>query len=164
MSFNEIWDSAKFEFKSIEEIDFNKIYYLYMDGHIIFDFDGKVVPYLHQFNYMGTPFHNECLNLKEAIKVLKNHPWVMNKNDLKIEEIPYYNCDKDRNEFIEVHIYPDKKTYNKLYERFILNTFQESSEESSEFWSINLTNALHDGYRPDEEHNLLGLLECVKKK
>ena len=163
MRFDKIWESAKFDFKSIEEIDFDNIYHLYTDGGVLFDVNGEVVPCLHEFNYIGTPFHNECLNLKKAIKVLKNHPWVMNKDDLEIQEIPYYNSDKNKNKFIEVHICPDKETYNKLYQGVILDTFKTDGNGYEKYWSCRLEERLHDGHLPDKDYNLLGLLECVKK-
>ena len=157
LHFTEIWEKhVKFEFKSIEEIDFDDIYYLYTEGHILFDINGDPVPTLNKFDYIGTPFHNECLNLRKAIEVLKNHPWVMNKKDLEIKDIPWFNRDEQRSKYIEVHIYPDKESYKKLYKK--------SLKKDKEFWSCRMKDMLHDGYCPDKDHNLLGLLECVKPK
>jgi len=151
-TYEEFKDSCKFGFEDVSELNSENVYFIYDYGHVIFDHEWNVVPYIHSFDYIGTPFHNGCLDLDKALQVLKNHPWIINKDGLKIEDIPYYNVDDEQDAFIKVSILPDKDTYNKLYQQV----------KNMQSWSVRLKELLHDGYCPDEEHNLLGLLECVK--
>jgi len=151
-TYSEFLRSCRFEFSEFPVLVPENVFLFYNDGQVIFDHNWNTIPCIHEFDYIGTPFHDGCLDLEKAIGVLKNHPWVVNKNDLKIEDIPYYNREEDFSKTIRVSILPDKDTYNKLYQKV----------KNQRDWSTRLRELLHDGHCPDEEHNLLGLLECVK--
>ena len=116
--------------------------------------DRNIITRPYKFDYMGTLFHSDCLYLKKAVSVLKQHPWVKYISDIK--EVPYYNQnEKDNKKYIEVTIYPDQDTYSKLWKDLL--------DSKTAFAGVRLKELIHDGYRPTEESNLLGLLQCSKK-
>jgi hypothetical protein len=81
-------------------------------------FNSNAVPYTipRGFDYIGSPFSNKHCNLPELLEYLKGHPWVLNKEDLKIEDIPYYNCHDGYDKCIsDIIIRPDQETYAKIY-------------------------------------------------
>jgi hypothetical protein len=118
---NPFWDYEYHEMSDEEILEGNisgrDLVWIYSSGHMLFD--SNAVPYTlpRGFNYIGSPFNNKYCNLPELLKYLKGQPWVINKDDLKIEDIPYYNredgCDKCISEVI---IRPDQETYAKIYE------------------------------------------------
>jgi serine/threonine protein kinase len=139
-------------FKKIDDIKPENIYFDFTKGYVLFNLDGTPVPHICDFGYCGSIFHDGLLDLEKAIKILKKHPWVVNKKELKIEPIPHYNKGDGKNNFIQVQLLPDEKTWIKLYNKV----------KNQEFWSVRLKELVHDGYCPDKKHNLLGLLGCVK--
>jgi hypothetical protein len=62
--------------------------WFYSSGHMLFD--SNAIPYTlpDRFDYIGSPFNNEYCNLPELLKYLQSHPWVLNQDELKIENIP----------------------------------------------------------------------------
>ena len=91
--------------------------WFYSSGHMLFD--SNAIPYTLpvRFDYIGSPFNNEYCNLPELLKYLKNHPWVLNQDELEIEDIPYYNRHDGREQRIsDIIIRPDQETYVKIYE------------------------------------------------
>ncbi len=155
-TYSKIEEDIRFT-NEVENLEFDEkdIIFMFNAGHIIFDYKGDPIPTLHRFDYIGTPFSNDVLDLEKAIKILKKHPWVMNKDELEILEIPYYNQSEDQTHYINVDILPDKETYKKLYKKTV---------KIGGYFSVTLKDYLHDGYCPTEDMNNLGLLECVIKK
>lgn len=146
------WYKSDITYKDIDPIK-NTTYYWWEEGHILFDAEWNVVPFIIKWDYIGTPFHNGVLKLKKAIRILKEHPWVMNKDELEIKDIEYYNRDEERTKYIEVALLPDKKTYNEIYQKV----------KDNARWHSDLKNAIHDYHEPNKEHNYLGLLEAVRE-
>ena len=118
---NPFWTYEYHEVSDEEILEGNisgrNLVWIYSSGHMLFD--SNAVPYSipRGFNYIGSPFNNKHCNLPELLEYLKGHPWVINKDDLKIENIPYYNCEHDCDQCIsKVIIRPDQETYAKIYE------------------------------------------------
>jgi hypothetical protein len=151
-SFSEIHEEVNATIDNLYDLDKSNLYFAYTAGGVLFDTDFNPIPLRHDFDYVGTPFHNGLLNLSKAIEVLREHPWVLNKEELEIEDIPYYNSDDERNQYISVSVLPDKDTYTGFYNSVI----------GENYWSVRLNELLHDGYCPDKRHNIMGLLRCVK--
>lgn len=94
-----------------------KLMFYRADSLEIFDENLKPVPKCIAYNYISTPFSNKYVNLnKELLDFLRSHPWVVNKESLEIQKIPYYNRSSSKDSFVEVHICPDKDTYIKMFE------------------------------------------------
>jgi hypothetical protein len=132
--------------------------WFYDSGHMLFD--SNAIPYTlpHRFDYIGTPFNNEYCNLPELLKYLKNHPWVLNKEELKIENIPYYNSQEGRDKCIrDLILRPDQETYAKIYELVKTDKFfscRVPEQISSYLYLFN-----------QEKHNdWLGIAPFLKKK
>jgi hypothetical protein len=91
--------------------------WLYTDGAMMFDSDGVPLTKVHMFDYIGTPFRSTRTNIRGLLAYLKEHPWVVNKDELKIEKIPYYNNDSGEEKMISpyVKIRPDQESYVKMY-------------------------------------------------
>jgi hypothetical protein len=117
---NPFWGYEYHEMSDEEILEGNisekNLVWFYSYGHMLFD--SNAVPYTlpRRFDYIGSPFSNEHCNLPKLLEYLKGHPWVLNKEDLKIEDIPYYHCSDDKDKYISVTIRPDQETYAKIYE------------------------------------------------
>lgn len=109
-------------------IQTNLLIFAYTDGHMIFDVKGKIIPYARYYDYIGTVFDNKRADLPKMIDHLKKHSWTINKEELKIHDIPYYNQDEGRTQYIAPKLLPDQKTYQKLYEKV----------KEDKFWSCRL--------------------------
>jgi hypothetical protein len=118
---NPFWTYEYHEMSDEEILEGNisekNLVWFYNSGHMLFD--SNAVPYTlpRRFDYIGSPFINKHCNLPELLKYLKGHPWVLNKDELKIEDIPYYNCHDGCDKCIsDIIIRPDQETYAKIYE------------------------------------------------
>lgn len=144
------------EFNSLEEVkELNPRHLFIWDrsNRLVFDLDGAIYVRPYYFDYVGTPFNSDVLDLEAAHKSLSNHPWCQEIGD--IEKVPYYN----QNEEDDLHVFdvvlrPDQRTYSQLWEKF-------SSDKKEKYPSVRLGEALHDGYCPTKERNFLGLLDFV---
>jgi hypothetical protein len=126
------FDTSGEEFKSciidVEDVvimdDDNTVYmdlgglemvWLNYSSSIIMDKEGLFIPYARTYDYCGTYFNNEDIDFSDGFfDFLRNHPWVVNKDDIKVEKIPYYNQHEGRDETVTVVVCPDKETYNKM--------------------------------------------------
>lgn len=119
-------DGAFRNFESIEiknsdiittNVSFQNLIWMYFSGNMLFNSNEKPITIPHYFDYIGTPFTNEYCNLNELLSYLKSHPWVVNKEELVIKNIPYYNACENSSECIsDVLIRPDQQTYEKIYD------------------------------------------------
>jgi hypothetical protein len=158
---NPFWDYEYHEMSDEEILEGNisgrNLVWIYSSGHMLFD--SKAVPYTlpRRFDYVGSPFNNEHCNLPELLKYLKGHPWVLNKDDLKIEDIPYYNredgCDKCISKAI---IRPDQETYAKIYD--LVKTDKYFSSRIPE----HISSYPHVFY-PETHNDWLGIAPFLKK-
>lgn len=86
-------------------------------SHTLLDENLDPIPYAQRFDYCGAPFSSEHLILSdEFLSFLKNHPWVVNKDCLKIEDIPCHNAEEGRDLQVKVQICPDAKTYKEIWD------------------------------------------------
>lgn len=108
------WKSKKFK----EE----DLFFFYQYGHVLFDKDMRPEPIFTSFDYIGTPFSNDYSYLEPMMTHLKTHPWVVNKENLEIREIPYYNKYDNHTHYIQVDILPDKETLEQIYDKYKNNT------------------------------------------
>lgn len=100
-----------------KKIKKENLIWLYTSGGMMFDSDGLPLTKVHTFDYIGTPFTSTRANIKRLLAYLKDHPWVVNKDELKIEQIPYYNNDSGNDRMISpyVKIRPDQESYVRMY-------------------------------------------------
>ena len=122
-------------------------------------FDSNAVPYTlpRGFNYIDSQFNNKYFNLPELLKYLKGHPWVLNKDDLKIEDISYYSCEYDYDQCIsKVIIRPDQETYAKIYD--LVKTDKYFSSRIPE----HISSYLHVFY-PETHNDWLGIAPFLKR-
>jgi len=141
-----------------EKIEIERILFGYDSDHVLFDYQGRPVPVIMRFNYIGTPFDNEHLDLEKAIKILKKHPDVKTVSEpLDIES---YNATRERNQYIRVEMFPRPEIYEKFYKQVT----RKKKGKIPEFWSIRLNQMFHDKYGPDKKNNHLGLYPDAVKK
>jgi hypothetical protein len=118
-SFNfDIFDLYKIKcpLDSEHEISNLNLVWVNPSSHQIFNSDGIPFSLPTHFNYIGTPFSDKYCYLKNLLKYLKTHEWVVNKDDLEIEDIPYYNAEKDYKRCIsKIIIRPDQKSYEEMF-------------------------------------------------
>lgn len=138
---------------NLEYLTKDNIAIIYFGGHLLFDCKGDIVSVPYSFDYIGTPFHSDCIDLEKALPGLKAHPWITYISDIK--EVEYYNQNEEGDKrYVCITIYPDQETYSELWEKCLATR--------TAFPSVRFKEMLHDGYYPTEERNLLGLLEYRK--
>lgn len=104
-------------------IDAECFLWVYHSGHVVFDRFGDPVPIPYGFDYIGTPFENSNCDLDKMLPHLKSHPWVINGDELHIEEVPYYNNEEGWRKYIRgekvswVEILPSKEALKEIYQR-----------------------------------------------
>lgn len=93
----------------------------YHSGHLLFDLNGDPIPVPYCFDYIGTPFTNEDCDLPKMLEHLKKHPWVVNREELKIVDVPYYNNEDGWRQYIVgeklpwVSVLPDAQSLKEIY-------------------------------------------------
>lgn len=105
-----------------EDLNNLQLVWVYFSDHTLLGSDLTPLPFCRSYNYASTFLSNRYIDLNDKfLEWLRNHPWVVNKKEIQVEEIPYYNQDDDRTSYVPVSIYPDKETYvevvNYLKER-----------------------------------------------
>lgn len=91
---------------------------VWFDGssHTLLDSNHDPLPYASSHDYSGSPFSNRYVELNdEFLNFLREHPWVVNKKDLRILDIPYYNAEEGRDRYVQVLIQPDPETYKEMF-------------------------------------------------
>lgn len=95
-----------------------KIVFLNGWDSMIYDSEGVPLPCAEWVN--GTFFEHRMFNLTEDfLSHLRNHPWVVNKDDIRVEFSCGYEC-------VHVRICPDRDSYLKALE----------IRETMEHWSV----------------------------
>ncbi len=107
-----------------------RLYYFYHSGHMLFDANQEPVSLSHYFDYIGTDFNSDTIDLDKAVEVLKNHPWVLNKEELVIKDVPYNN-DSVQNKYISVKLKADVTSFKDMY-KMSLNIKGREGSWSSE--------------------------------
>lgn len=120
------WTDVVIEAKEalkLDKIDLKNIIYQCGSNHMVYDHTGKPIAMPYAFDYIDSPFTNDVIDLEKALKHLKKHKWVLNKEDLRIADVPYYNNESGTKKWITgsdelpyVVVLPDQKTYEHLYE------------------------------------------------
>lgn len=142
---------------TLEKIEYavknNLIVYFYGSGHEAFDINGEIIPLRKNFEYIGTVFSDETAeDLNELKDYLSTHPWVLNKEELEILDVPYYNQGDGLNKYLRVSIKPDKKAYTEMYER----------AKKYDLWSTKM-NDFCINYELSEKYDPMGLVPFLKK-
>lgn len=71
------------------------------------------IPLPIHLNYMNGTVDNERYDLEKLLKKLKEDEHVINRENLKITNIPYYNAEEDINQTIDFLYLLDKEDYQK---------------------------------------------------
>jgi len=142
---------------SVEEIynliEKDQFVYWYGSGHQIFDSKKNILPFARHFDYISHIFHNGHAKLPELLEYLKTHDWVINKENVKITDIPYYNSDESHSKMIEVIIKPDNKSFQAMYERC----------KDKDNWSTHMDDYVKS-YCITKKYDPMGLLPFLKNK
>jgi hypothetical protein len=117
--------------------------WVYSAGSILFDINGDPIPFPFPYDYIGSPFSNEYCDLKGLLKHLKSHPWVLNKENLVISSVPYYNNEEGWRKYIEerhkgiINILPTKDALKEIYQRAI--------KDKGDFFSTRMNELIFSG-------------------
>ena len=102
--------------------DNNKVYVLVrIHDYILRDMDEKLIPLPIALNYIEGCLDNKHYDLDKVLEIIKANPShfvTMDGDDaslIKIEDIPYYNADENRNKFISGKYLPTDEEYNEFY-------------------------------------------------
>lgn len=97
---------------SLENLNNVGLVWVCFSDHTLLDSGLTPLPFCRSYDYVSTFLSNKYIDLNDKfLEWLRNHPWVVNKDGVRVEEIPYYNQDDDSTHYVEVSIYPDKETY-----------------------------------------------------
>lgn len=80
----------------------------------IADLNYDFIPIPIHLNYMNGEVDNEKYDLDKLLKKLKENKHVINRENLKITNIPYYNAEEDRDQTIDFLYLLDKEDYQKV--------------------------------------------------
>lgn len=97
---------------SLETPNGTQLVWVCYSDHTLLDSNLTPLPFCRSYDYSFTFFSDKYIDLNEEfLEWLRNHPWVVNRKEIKVEEIPYYNQEGGRISYVPVSIYPDKETY-----------------------------------------------------
>lgn len=82
----------------------------------IADLNYDFIPIPIHLNYMNGEVDNEKYDLDKLLEKLKEDKHVINRENLKITNIPYYNVEEERNQTIDFLYLFDKEDYQKVAE------------------------------------------------
>lgn len=82
----------------------------------IADLNYDFIPIPIHLNYLNGAVDNEKYDLEKLLKKLKKDKHVINRENLKITIIPYYNAEEDRDQTIDFLYLLDKEDYQKVAE------------------------------------------------
>lgn len=93
----------------------NELVWLSFWDHTVLSHDLLPLPFCRNYDYIGTYFSNEFIHLSDDfLEWLRDHPWVVNKKDIKVKSIPYYNAESDRDLYVQVSICPSVEAYREM--------------------------------------------------
>ena len=138
------------ELLKLDNIDPVDLVWVYNTGGLLFDHDGRPIPLPMAYDYIESPFSNVYCDLVPLLEHLKSHPWVVNGDELHIDEVPYYNNESGKQCYIRgrelpwVAICPDAESWMQIY--------QMSLEMRREYFSVAMKELLVGGpaYAPVE--------------
>lgn len=115
---------VKFDFKDfIINLDNHEnnfeyvILFLDASSHSLWNVDLNPVSYCIDCGYIDTSFTDEYINLDlDFISFLKNHPWVVNKNNLTISDVPRYYESDPTTQYIPVSLYCSDEELKIVYD------------------------------------------------
>lgn len=96
-----------------------KLFFLSGYDFMIYDEQGLPVPRALYCDYINSIFNNtELVGLRKVINHIKDHPWVINPNDLEIRDVPYYNNEDGNRKYIEnLYLCPSDQEWVELVEK-----------------------------------------------
>lgn len=83
-------------------------------SHKIANLNYDFIPIPIRFGYIDGSVDNGTYNLQKLLEILKRDEYVVNREDLTISDIPYYNCDEDRTQSIEFLYLLPPDIYEKI--------------------------------------------------
>ena len=110
------------------------------------DMDEKLIPLPIALNYIEGCLDNKHYDLDKVLGIIKansSHFATMDGDDaslIKIEDIPYYNADENRNKFISCKYLPTDEEYNEFvygkyhfrYDKILERWFSKCKKESTD--------------------------------
>lgn len=99
---------------SLENLNDTQLVWVCYSDHTLLDSNLAPLPFCQSYRCLST-FSDKYIDLNEEfLEWLRNHPWVVNKKEIKMEEIPHYIREDDMTSYVPVSIYPDKETYVEI--------------------------------------------------
>ena len=134
--------------------------WIYGSGHMLFDKDFRPIATPQMYDYIGTPFTNKTSHLKKLLAYLKEHPWVVNRDELEIVDVPYYNNESGMEQYISspgfngVVILPPADIWGGIYDL--------SCASKKEFFSTEMKDLLANKSFITKEHDFLGIRQFLR--
>lgn len=155
--YKDFYDLTKLSKKltSIKDVNKYPVFFLYFDGHKLFNSERNIISIPYTFNYIGSlaeRFEADPV-YAEIIKKLKTHPFVLN---LEEYEIPYYNRDFYRQKGIKIAtVLTSQEKYEEMYLKY--------KELGIASWSVRIGDIIKLSY--GTHFNLYGeeITELLKK-
>ena len=121
----ELHISAVVEAVTCDNIDSDD-YFLFLwnvGSHQLFDFHEEFVEYPIHIDYIDY-VSNANYDLDYVMKILKESPYVLNADKLKIERIPYYNASEGNTQHIPFDVLLTREDFRKFQEIRVTNYFR----------------------------------------
>jgi hypothetical protein len=91
-------------------------------SHQLLDFHEEFVEYPIRIDYMDF-VSNANYDLDEMMRILKDSPYVINADKLKVERIPYYNASRNHTLHIPFHVLLTREDFQKYQDVRQKNSF-----------------------------------------
>lgn len=104
------------------EVSDTELIYLDFGNHNCYKADGSLIPKAIYFDYMSGQTDNQHYDLEKLLEVLKNRSDI-HFHEEGIIEIPYYNSEPERNQYIKFNWIPTDEDFARI-EKFLPDTFK----------------------------------------
>lgn len=108
-------------------------------SHKIANLNYDFIPIPISFGYIDGSIDNEIYNLDKLLDILKNDEHVVNREDLTISDIPYYNCDEYKTKSIEFLYLLPQDIYEKTcsMDSFLIHKYILENVISADICKLN---------------------------
>lgn len=136
-----------------KKFDIKNIVYQFSNGHMIFNYKMKPLTTVYNFDYIGGGLDNGNYHLKRLMAYLKEHPYIVNKDDIEILDIPYYNCEKGRTKYLKIKVLAPQDEFVKIW---------DIVKDTQDYPSTRVSDYICSHYSESTDYDFLGIKQFRK--
>lgn len=119
---SDVMYSAKHNYGQIKD---NEMLVLWNSGsNKLCDLNGNFIPLPIKIGYIEGCLANDQYDLHKVLELVKNNKHVLNRENVEITPIPYYNCYDDHTHSIEFKYLADVDEYQILMELYLKDSYE----------------------------------------